>query len=252
MKNEYKEIHSIPFIMSVSTIEIIKDTIKDFETKFFVDIGASNIEAESQTEVLIKYGWKGIMFEIDPPKANDLRKRLNNPDIIVICDKVTPNNILEHLQDFNVPNDFFLSLDIDSYDYFILEKILEKYSPSCIITEINEKIPPPLKFTVLYNEDYKWDESHCYGYSLSMLEDLLYKYNYNIAFLHMNNAVLTPGKQEESMTEVYNKGYYNNPDKYSLFHWNYNIDVINTLALEEQKKFLNKYFHKYSGRYLLL
>ena len=145
-----------------------------------------------------------------------------------------------------------MSLDIDSYDYFILEKILEKYSPSCIITEINEKIPPPIKFTILYDENYKWDESHCYGYSLSMLEDLLYKYNYKIHKLHLNNAVLIPGKQEESMTEVYNRGYYNIPDKYFMFPWNYSVDVIHILPSEKQKEFLNLYFYKYRGRYLLL
>lgn len=235
-----------------NTLELIINSIKDFETKFFVDIGASNNEEESQTEKLIHYGWKGIMFEIDPQKANSLRKRLNNPDIIVICDKITPNNIIENLTTFNVPNNFYLSLDIDSYDYFILEKILEKYTPSCIVSEINEKIPPPLKFTILYDESYKWDESHCYGYSIGMIEDLIDKFNYKIELLHMNNIVLIPGKQEESLLEVYNKGYFNNPYKYNIFPWNYNMDVLHILPLEKQKEFLNLYFYKFKGKYLLL
>ena len=235
-----------------NTLELIINSIKDFETKFFVDIGASNNEEESQTEKLIHYGWKGIMFEIDPQKANSLRKRLNNPDIIVICDKITPNNIIENLTSFNVPNNFYLSLDIDSYDYFILEKILEKYTPSCIVSEINEKIPPPLKFTVLYDESYIWDESHCYGYSIGMIEDLIDKFNYKIELLHMNNIVLIPGKQEESLLEVYNKGYFNNPYKYNIFPWNYNMDVLHILPLEKQKEFLNLYFYKFKGKYLLL
>jgi hypothetical protein len=235
-----------------NTLDLIIDSIKDFETKFFVDIGASNNEEESQTEKLIRYGWKGIMFEIDPQKANSLRKRLNNPDIIVICDKITPNNIIENLTTFNVPNNFYLSLDIDSYDYFVLEKILEKYTPSCIVSEINEKIPPPLKFTILYDESYRWDESHCYGYSINMIEDLIDKFNYKIELLHMNNIVLIPGKQEESLLEVYNKGYFNNPYKYDIFPWNYNMDVLHILPLEKQKEFLNLYFYKFKGKYLLL
>lgn len=235
-----------------NTLDLIIESIKDFETKFFVDIGASNNEEESQTEKLIHYGWKGIMFEIDPQKANSLRKRLNNPDIIVICDKITPNNIIENLTTFNVPNNFYLSLDIDSYDYFVLEKILEKYTPSCIVSEINEKIPPPLKFTILYDESYHWDESHCYGYSINMIEELIDKFNYKIELLHMNNIVLIPGKQEESLLEVYNKGYFNNPYKYNIFPWNYNMDVLHILPVEKQKEFLNLYFYKFKGKYLLL
>ena len=235
-----------------NTLNLIINSIKDFETKFFVDIGASNNEEESQTEKLIQYGWKGIMFEIDPQKANSLRKRLNNPDIIVICDRITPNNIVEHLTNFNVPNSFYLSLDIDSYDYFVLEKILEKYTPSCIVSEINEKIPLPLKFTILFDESYSWDQSHFYGYSIGMIEDLLDRFNYKIELLHMNNLVLVPGKQEESLLEVYNKGYFNNPYKYNIFPWNYNMDVLHILPVEKQKEFLNLYFYKHKGKYLLL
>lgn len=235
-----------------NTLDLIINSIKDFKTKFFVDIGASNNEEESQTEKLIQYGWEGIMFEIDAQKANNLRRRLNNDNIIVICDKITPNNILEHLNTFNVPNNFYLSLDIDSYDYFVLEKILEKYTPSCVVTEINEKIPPPLKFTILFDESYTWDQSHCYGYSIGMLEELINKFNYKIELLHMNNAVLIPGKQEESLLEVYNKGYFNNPYKYDIFPWNYNMDVLHLLPFEKQKEFLNLYFYKHKDKYLLI
>ena len=85
-----------------------------------------------------------------------------------------------------------------------------------------------------------------------MIEELIDKFNYKIELLHMNNIVLIPGKQEESLLEVYNKGYFNNPYKYNIFPWNYNMDVLHILPLEKQKEFLNLYFYKFKGKYLLL
>ena len=42
-----------------------------------------------------------------------------------------------------------------------------------------------------------------------MLNDLLKRYFYKINSLDWNNAVLLPGIQEDSIEDVYNKGYLN-------------------------------------------
>ena len=50
-----------------------------------------------------------------------------------------PDNILEHFNNFGVKKTFdFLSVDTDSYDFFMLEKILEAdYKPRVIAVEYN-------------------------------------------------------------------------------------------------------------------
>ena len=225
--------------------------ILDLPTKFFVDIGASNDPNESQTELLLENGWSGVMFECNPDKYVGLMKRMEGKSVHVISDKVTPDNILEHLQSANVPQDFFLSLDIDGYDYFVLKTILSKYKPQYIVSEINEKIPPPIRFTVLYDPSYWWGGNHFYGYSISMLEELLPEYGYMIEELHYNNVILVPGTQEKTIEDIYNDGYFARPDGWNRFSYNADFDPIYTMTPDQQLKFLHQKFSNYEGQYMV-
>ena len=52
-----------------------------------------------------------------------------------------PSNILDHFKKFKVPQEFdLLSVDTDSYDWFMIEAILQGgYQPRVIVTEWNAK-----------------------------------------------------------------------------------------------------------------
>lgn len=225
--------------------------ILELPTKFFVDIGASDDPNESQTEVLVENGWSGIMFEVDSVKHRGLQERMKEKSVVVLNKKVTPENILGYLEENNVPNDFFLSLDIDGYDYFVLEVILSRYKPQFIVSEINEKIPPPIKFTVLYDPSYRWDETHFYGYSISMLEDLLKMYGYKIEELHYNNVILVPGLQDKSIEGIYRDGYFDQLDKLKIFTYNEDFRPIYTMPYKQQIEFIHAKFAKHEGHYAI-
>ena len=62
-----------------------------------------------------------------------------NPDINLKKVFFWPDNILELFKKFGVKKKFdLLSVDVDSYDFFMLEKILEaKYAPRVIVAEYN-------------------------------------------------------------------------------------------------------------------
>lgn len=223
------------------------------DIKFFIDIGASCDSGYSESEILLNYNFSGIMFDCDSgftsvgSKFHIQSEKLLNQPVKVLSDKVTPDNILEILSENNVKDGFYLSLDIDGYDFFVLDKILSKYKPRFIISEINEKIPPNIKFSVNYDSNYFWDGSHYYGYSISMLESILEKYEYKIKFLDYNNVVLVPGKQEESLTDIYNNGYLNKPDRPTKFYWNNNFEPIYALGKEEQINFIKNFFDNYDS-----
>lgn len=191
------------------------------------------------------------MFEYDRGKYEKQIAKMKDKNVKVIHAKVTPENILQLLESTNCVEGFYLTIDIDGYDYFVLEQILSKYRPKLIVSEINEKIPPEIKFSVLYNENYQWDSSHFYGYSLSMLENLLVKHNYKILDLDYNNVVLIQGKQTENLIEVYNRGYLYKDDRHRLFPWNNNFESIYKLNKQEQINFINKNFIKHEGKYIL-
>jgi|688.fasta_scaffold420198_2 hypothetical protein len=232
---------------------INKTLKKIIETKdsFFVDIGCSDVSEESQTEILIDYGWSGVMFEYDITKFNNQKNKMGGKPVDVIHSKVTPENVLDLLKSNNVPNSFYLSIDIDGYDFYVIEKILQEYRPSIIVSEINEKIPPGVKFSVKYEEDYWWGWNHFYGYSISMLELILDKFNYKISELDYNNVVLIPGKQEESIESIYNNGYLNREGRKEIFSYNSDFEGIYTLSKNEQINFINEKFIDYKGKYII-
>lgn len=225
--------------------------LQNSNIKFFVDIGCSSETSSSQTEYLLDMGWSGLMFEYDNLKYNTQKIKMSNKNVRVINEKVTPENVLNLLENNNTPNNFFLSLDIDGYDFFILEKIFTMYQPNLVISEINEKIPHDIKFTVKYDEKYFWDSSHFYGYSIFMLEDLLSEYKYKILELDYNNVVLIPGQQIETFKEVYEKGYLNKLDRKNIFHYNLDFEQIYSLNETQKKEFINQKFSKYQNKYFI-
>lgn len=225
------------------------------QNRFCVDIAASDGKTMSNTYALFQDGWEGLAVENDEQKFSKLTSTYKefsgvNP---VKC-KVTPPNVVSLLADSKVPEGFgFLSLDIDGYDYFVLEQILSHYRPALICTEINEKIPPPLKFTVKWDPHYNWNEDHFYGHSISQLHILCNQFNYSLVELHYNNAFLIP---EELNTfpvltpdEAYQKGYRRRSDRKEKFPWNENMEELLNLTPEEAVKFINTFFNEYQGKY---
>lgn len=159
------------------------------------------------------------------------------------------------MDSYNVPRDFLaLNLDIDSYDLFVLIKLLKKYQPKIIISEINEKIPYPVKFTVKYDDLHSWKGDHFFGYSINCLEHVLTKFNYKVLNVIYNNVVLI--KNEEfnnigNLEEAFKDGYVNAEERKNIFSWNNNVN--HWLDLDEQTviKEINLFFEKYKNQYLI-
>jgi len=232
----------------MTTISKLIHMVENFQIKFFVDIGASCHTVASESEILLEQGWKGLMFECDPNKYSIQHEKMIGKEVTVLPIKVTPDNILNILKENNVPDGFYLTLDIDGYDYFVLDKILSTYKPQLIVSEINEKIPANIKFTVKYTEGYFWDGGHYYGYSLLMLNDLLKKYGYKINSLDWNNVILVPGVQEERIEDVYNNGYLNREGRLEKFSYNLDFESVYNMNKENQLKFINNKFSS-NGEY---
>jgi hypothetical protein len=170
---------------------------------FYIDIGASFIHNLSNSA--IEKSDFTVFCECDPTKHVHLVKQRGN--IGVITKKITPENIIGLLtkeinESFIDRDPDLVDIDIDGYDYYVLEALLKEYKPTLIVAEINEKIPPPIKFTVKYHQDYWWDVSHFYGMSISKASELFEKNGYEIINLTFNN-VYAIKKQENKNFPVY-------------------------------------------------
>lgn len=221
-----------------------------------IDIGAGDGRTGSNTLALFKNGWRGIGVEGDARKAEKLARVYRQlPDVAVSHQKVTPHNVVALLEEHGVEKDFsVLSLDIDSYDYWVLDAILERYRPGIVVTEINEKIPPPIKFKVSYDPDFQLRE-HFFGYSIACLKDLCAHHDYALLDLEYNNAFLAPaelaGKRAIPVETAYRRGYLDRPDRREKFSRNENMEALHTLNPEEGLRFIRKFFSQFEGKYEL-
>lgn len=167
----------------------------------FINIGASDGESEDPLyEYMIGYNATGVMLEVAEEKCEILRKKFPEWQVKVLCDTVTPMNIVDLLRSAksHIRGDLdVIKLDIDSYDAPVLEEILHAgYRPKHFFIEINPAVPPPYKFATQYHKDLvesmvKAEMWHwpLRGMSLSYAIDLLAKFDYDFVTFGAHDAV---------------------------------------------------------------
>ncbi len=222
---------------------------------FCVDIAASDGTTMSNTYPLYEDGWTGIAAECDPGKFTALAAAYARfPAVDLARCMVTPDNVIALLEASSTPKEFgFLNLDIDGYDYFVLERMLHRYRPRLICVEVNEKIPPPLKFTVRWDSRYVWAGDHFYGASISKMHELCVTHHYALTELHYNNAFLVPAElwngPSLSPEQAWCTGYRDKADRREKYPWNANMDDLLSMSPEGAIAALRTRFRDRDGMY---
>lgn len=221
-----------------------------------VDIGAGDGIRWSNTYALFLNGWQGVGIEYDSRKFVSLAQSYKYFQNVFACrHRATPDNIVPLLNSYELKKDFsVLSLDIDGNDYWVLRAILSHFRPQLIVTEINEKIPPPIRFVVKYNPDFQL-RHHFFGYSIATLADLCESFGYVILEVEYNNVFLAPqalaGDYAVDAGTAYRKGYLDRPDRKQRFSLNFDMESIYSLNDEEAIEFLRNFYSKFEGEYFL-
>ena len=165
-------------------IEFLTDFIINND-KHFVEIGCSN-GLENNTTNLLLNGWSGLVCDT-PQNISQYSRLLKiiqpQEEIKHISGKINLKNIGELISILKYKKITFFSLDIDSYDFFImLELLKEKIIPKIICVEYNSFLGKE-PFTVKYKENFKRyifdkDRGLYFGSSLEAWQILFKKYNY--------------------------------------------------------------------------
>jgi hypothetical protein len=218
-----------------------------------VDLGAGDGVRHSNTHALFAGGWAGLAVEADSRRVYRLaRTYRNHPRVFVSRCRVTPHNVVPLLAAYEIEPEFgVLSLDIDSYDYWVLDALLARFRPRLIVTEINEKIPPPIKFVVKYDPDFQL-RHHFYGYSIESLAELCARHAYALVELEYNNAFLAPAEIAPAAltpAEAYRRGYLARADRQAKFRLNEDMEILHTLDAAAGVTFLNRFFAQHQGKY---
>ena len=207
------------------------------EEGYAVDIAAGDGVSSSSTLPLFRdHGWRGLAVECDAARFALLRHAFRDfTRVATDRRRVTPDGVNNLLAEHAVPREFtLLNLDIDSFDLDLAAAIFATgFRPLVVDMEINEKIPPPLRFAVPYSLDHMWDESHFYGCSVAAAADVVRSAGYRLEGLEYNNAFFvredigeTAGIVDLPVEEVYRFGYAERPDRRTLFPWNADMDDL--------------------------
>ncbi len=221
-----------------------------------VDIGAGNGVRWSNSYALLLEGWRVLGIEADQQKFSLLtRVYRNSPKAHAVHCRAEPKNIASLFRSLDIEENFsVLSLDIDGNDYWVLDAILSSFRPGLIVTEINEKIPPPIRYLVKYDPDFTL-RHHFYGYSIASLADLCARHGYGILELEYNNAFLAPAEFGDSRfidaETAYSSGYRNRPDRKQRFKLNFDMEELLSMTPEEGMAFLQRFYFKDAGNYYL-
>ncbi len=221
-----------------------------------MDIGAGNGVRWSNTYFLFRNGWKGVGIEAEIRKFKRLENAYKNfPQAFACHQTADPDNIVPLLESLSIEKDFsVLSLDIDGNDYWVLKAVLSAFRPSLVVTEINEKIPPPLRFLFKYAPNPQL-RHHFFGYSISVLEDLCDEFRYGILELEYNNAFIAPRElvtaRFQDAETAYRRGYQHRPDRKERFPANLDMEVLHSLSPTEGIEFLGKFYANELGKYYL-
>ena len=221
-----------------------------------VDIGAGNGVRWSNTYSLFLSGWKGVGIEADAGKYAGLERAYKNlPDARACHQIADPNNIVGLLRSLGIEKDFgVLSVDIDGNDYWVLRAILSEFRPALVVTEINEKIPPPLRFLCKYAPSPQL-RHHFFGYSIAVLQDLCEEFEYGILELEYNNAFIAPRELKVApfvdAETAYNHGYRNRPERKVRFASNLDMEAVHSLSPNKAMDFLRAFYAREKGNYCL-
>lgn len=234
----------------------IRHLLPKDQPRTVVDIGAGNGVRWSNSYALLLAGWKALGIEADQQKYALLSKVYGKfPNAHAANSLAAPDNICRLLRSFDIEKNFaVLCVDIDGNDYWVLDAILSDFRPGLVVTEINENIPPPLRFVVKFDPDFQL-RYHFYGYSIAALEDLCGKYDYGILELEYNNAFIAPREigtgQFRNAESAYRDGYFKRAERKERFVSNLDMERLHSLSPEEGIQFLQEFYAADEGNYYL-
>lgn len=263
-----------------------------------INIGASDgVTLDPIKFLYTQKKFKGLLLESDTAKADKIIPNFillgkyydgiypgSHGTVDVATAKVTPYNIGEIIDkylggDFTNPpttdNIDAISIDIDSYDYAILEKVIG-YHPKFICVEVLEDIPPGILFEVKYDENFEYfspsGEALLQGCSIDSVNRLAQRAGYTVTFMDWNNALLfrndlvSLSSDRESLpkntTELYERGYFNRPvatdgdwssedGRTLLYPWKKQDPVYFEMNIEDAYKNLRKKYSPYLDKIVL-
>ncbi|MGB3247289.1 MAG: hypothetical protein WBB25_22370 [Sulfitobacter sp.] len=158
------------------TMEIVRRL--NLENGTFAELGVGN-GLENNSLILLALGWKGFWLGGEELVID----HQNSPRLSYFRDWISLANI-DHLMQSGInalqsKQPDVISIDLDGNDIYLTEKILADHAkPALFVVEVNNKFPPPVRFSIPYDEKHRWKNTDYYGASLQSFADLFESHGY--------------------------------------------------------------------------
>lgn len=118
------------------------------ETRTFVELG-SGMSGGNSGMLAEEFGWRGMMVELDPVRVAKCAERFGRGGrVACLCAEISPGNINQLIEDNGLAGEVdFFSLDIDSFDYWVLEA-MTACQPRIMVLEYNANFGAEAAVTV--------------------------------------------------------------------------------------------------------
>jgi hypothetical protein len=175
-------------------IEVLLQHIRE-PNRYFVEIGSSDGLENNTSWLSLVHRYSGLWIEADQvsaARARELFAPLNH-GVQLIGQPATPANVSTLLERARVRNPDLLSLDIDSYDYFVGEAIFAAgMRPKLFVVEYNSAFGPSASLAVAFSETVKPHQSLAeklaYGCSLGAWKALFAREGYQFVTVERNGV----------------------------------------------------------------
>jgi len=221
--------------------------------RVLVDIGASDgMTFSNSLNLLDKHRWSGLLIEASHSAVATANTLISTRKLQAktAATYANPDTIRDLLSGFGIPRNFgFLSLDVDSIEYPLLQAILAGFRPGLVCVEINERIPPPIVYYTKYIQGADLPHAPLYlGASIQALVNLLVSFDYCPMHLEYNNLFAIPAEAQiatriarqaldsspDAVAQLlFAEGYRQRPDRLSIYPWNRQFEDLMTLAASE-------------------
>ena len=130
------------------------------------------------TNLILNHNWKQLLLD----------GGFDNEEINLHKHFLTQDNICDIFEKYNVPLEpGYISIDVDSTDLWLMNAVLQKYTPSFLSVEFNSNISIDYALTFPPSDENGWIGDKVYGASLKALNIVAEKYNYTLVYAGIVN-----------------------------------------------------------------
>ena len=124
------------------------------------------------------------------------------------------------------------------------------------MAEINEVIPPPLKFAVNYDANFELDlRQRFYGQSLAQLQELCERHDYHILSMRYMDVLIIDKAYTEGepvdIDEIYKAGFKERPMMDYYADYPFDVEALQKASPEEAYQIDKSGFAKNEGKFTL-